>query len=207
MIVILAAAIEGGGGAADDDISVLVCPATDEHPRSSEASVVALKDGRLLLAYSEFIGTGADDSPAQIMARTSADGGRTWGQAWVLQPNTGKQNVMSVSLLRLKSGRLMLGYLVKNSSSDLRVEVRLSSDEGKSWSEPVVLVKSQEDGWPGQISYPYAFERRPGEIWVGFRFSGPGPVCLRFNEDDLLTSRAHHPEGKRSVRASSGRLF
>jgi len=76
------------------------------------------------------------------------------------------------------------------------VVAAFSSDEGKSWSEPVVLVKSKEDGWPGQISYPYAFERRPGEIWVGFRFSGPGPVCLRFNEDDLLTSRPHHPEGK-----------
>jgi sialidase-1 len=137
MIVMLATAIEGGVGAADDDISVLVCPATNEHPRSSEASVVALKDGRLLLAYSEFIGAGADDSPAQIMAKTSADGGRTWSEAWVLQPNAGKQNVMSASLLRLKSGRLMLGYLVKNSSSDLRVEIRLSGDEGETWGQPV----------------------------------------------------------------------
>jgi len=144
-MAIAMAVVEGGGATPDNDISVLVCPATDEHPRCSEASVVALRDGRLLLAYSEFIGAGADDSPAQIMAKTSADGGRTWGEACVLQPNTGRQNVMSASLLRLRSGRLMLGYLVKNSSSDLRLEVRLSSDEGKRWSDPVEACR--RDGY------------------------------------------------------------
>ena len=134
-----------GAAANPEDISLLVCPATDEHPRNSEASLVALKNGELLLAYSEFQGGSADNSPAQIMAKTSADGGRTWSEARVLQPNTGKQNVMSPSLLRLQSGRLMFAYLVKNSSSDLRVEVRLSSDEGKTWSEPVPA--NRRDGY------------------------------------------------------------
>ena len=49
-------------------------------------------------------------------------------------PNEGKMNTMSVSLLRLESGRIALFYLRKNSLSDCRLYMRTSSDEAKTWS-------------------------------------------------------------------------
>jgi len=41
---------------------------------------------------------------------------------------------MSVSLLRLQNGEIALFYLLKNSEQDCRPVMRLSRDEGTTWS-------------------------------------------------------------------------
>ena len=115
----------------------IVCPATDEFPRNSEGDIIELKDGSLLLAWSEFYGGHGDGQPAQISAKRSTDGGQTWGEKFILQENVGDCNVMSVSFLRSQSGDILFFYLVKNSWMDLKVMMRRSQDEGKTWSEPV----------------------------------------------------------------------
>ncbi len=43
---------------------------------------------------------------------------------------------MSASLLRLKSGKIGLFFLAKNSSADLHLWVRFSTDEARTWGEP-----------------------------------------------------------------------
>jgi len=54
---------------------LIVCPTSRENPRNSEADVIELRDGRLLLAYSESYGGVIDDhGPARISARISSDG-------------------------------------------------------------------------------------------------------------------------------------
>ena len=58
-----------------------------QHPRYSEGAVAVLDDGRLLYATTEFLGSGSDFAQAQIVGRTSRDGGQTWGAARVLQEN------------------------------------------------------------------------------------------------------------------------
>ncbi len=96
---------------------VLELPAGPGNPRNSEGSFVALKDGRILFAYSRYRGAmdWADHATADIAARTSADGGRTWSQDdRIIVPNEGRLNVMSASLLRLADGRVALFYLRKN---------------------------------------------------------------------------------------------
>jgi hypothetical protein len=50
---------------------------------------------------------------------------------------------MSVSLLRLKSGDIALFYLRKNSLQDCRPVLRLSRDEGKSWSDPIECITDE----------------------------------------------------------------
>ncbi|HET6453534.1 MAG TPA: sialidase family protein [Armatimonadota bacterium] len=114
----------------------LVATSNKEFPRHSEGSIVELKDGRLLLAWTRFYGGSGDAASANIAAMTSKDGGRTWSKPYVIQENTGKQNVMSVSLLRLKSGKIGMYYLEKNADDDLRVYQRYSSDEAKTWTAP-----------------------------------------------------------------------
>ena len=117
--------------------------------RNSEGDLIRLKDGRILFSYTRFTsGTGQDHDAADIVARESADGGRTWSsEDRVLVRNEGGLNVMESSFLRMKDGSLGLFYLRKNSNEDCRPVLRRSSDEGQTWSEPVVCVPDAQVGY------------------------------------------------------------
>ena len=150
------------------------------NPRNSEGDFIELKDGRILYVYTHFSSGGNDDSIAHLAGRYSSDGGRTWTKDDVLiLANEGQQNVMSVSLERLPSGRIALFYLRKNSLEDCRPLVRYSSDEGKTWSEPTLCI--EEVGYyvlnndravqlkNGRIVLPVCLHNRPGQNpdWKG----------------------------------------
>ena len=114
---------------------------TSDYPRNSEGAFVTLKDGTILFAYSQFYGGSGDHSQARIAAITSKDNGMTWlDDPITIVENIGGFNVMSVSFLRLKSGKIALFYLIKNNLHDLKPVVQLSADEGASWTEPVVII-------------------------------------------------------------------
>lgn len=132
--------VPGWGSEKDDTIETIIAPATAESPRNSEGDIIVLEDGSLLAAWSEFYGGSRDDSAARISAKRSVDGGRTWGERFTLRENTGAENVMSASFLRLDSGELLLFYLEKHSREDLDVLVVRSGDDGKTWSEPVLVT-------------------------------------------------------------------
>jgi sialidase-1 len=126
---------------AEADLSRDVYPATAANPRYSEGSVAVLRDSSLLYATTEFVGGRADHATAHIIGRTSTDRGASWSEPRVLQENTGRQNVMSVTLRRLVPGSydgpLGMFYLVKNSASDLQVWLRTSDDEARTFGEPI----------------------------------------------------------------------
>ena len=126
-----------------DDIAHDVYPAGKENPRMSEGSIVALRDGSLLFAVTQFMGGGSDFSQARIVARRSSDGGRTWKAQRVLQENVGRRNVMSATLRRLgdhADAPLALFYLVKNGYDDLDAYLRVSRDDGQTFSDPVLIT-------------------------------------------------------------------
>ena len=130
-----------------DDISIDVFKATKSNPRYSEGSILELADGSLLYAVTEFIGSGSDFAKARIIAKHSRNGGRSWGKTRVLQKNVGGKNVMSVTLRRLtashaKNSPIGMFYLVKNSYSDLRVYLRISTDEAKSFGKPIRVTST-----------------------------------------------------------------
>lgn len=125
----------------DEDISVDVYPTTGKVQRSGEGSICVLDDGSLLYATTEFFAT-EDAADAHIIARRSADGGKTWGEPRELQKNTGKLNVMSATLRRLPKWNeakppLGMFYLEKNAPDDLKVLLRVSQDECRSFGEPI----------------------------------------------------------------------
>jgi sialidase-1 len=129
----LAASPPAGGVVLDIDPS-------PENQRNSEGAFVTLADGRILFCYTQFYGGTGDHHPARIVGIESSDRGRTWSPPRVVIDNEGEANVMSVSLLRLASGKLAMFYLRKNSWLDCRPWMRTSADEGRTWSDPVLMV-------------------------------------------------------------------
>src|SRR5687768_7866802 len=118
----------------------------ENNPRNSEGDFIELKDGRILFVYSHyFAGRGGDHDPAYLAGRYSSDGGKTWTPDDVkIVDREGTMNVMSVSLLRLKTGEIALFYLRKNSETDCIPMVRFSYDEAKTWSEPRECITDKE---------------------------------------------------------------
>jgi sialidase-1 len=128
---------------ANEIITNDVYPATAEHPRFSEGSIITLNDGSILYATTQFIGSGSDFAKARVVARSSSDGGRSWGEQRVLQENIGGLNVMSVSFKRLQiedHSAIAMFYLIKNSFNDLKVYLRISTDEAKTFGDQILVT-------------------------------------------------------------------
>lgn len=113
------------------------------NPRNSEGAFLDMHDGRVMFAYSRFIGDSAhDDAKACIAVRYSDDAGESWtGDTIIAQPEDHDAlNIMSVSLLRMNNGDIGLFYLLRYGWHDMRLHLRRSSDEGGTWSNPVCCV-------------------------------------------------------------------
>lgn len=121
---------------------VLTLPPGEDNPRNSEGDFVTLKDGRIMFVYSRYTGTSSSDhAPAYLAARYSNDNGKTWtSDDKIILSNEGGMNVMSVSLLRLQNDNIALFYLRKNSIEDCIPMMRISKDEGNTWSEPITCI-------------------------------------------------------------------
>ena len=122
--------------------SKVVLEATRQKPRRQEASAVQLRNGDLLLLWSEFDGR-SDNARATIEAMVSSDRGETWGAQWTAIHNTAGLNVMSPAVRRLADGALGMVYSHREATSDAsRLFVR-SDDEGRTWSPPVRLPQEE----------------------------------------------------------------
>jgi len=120
----------------------------DEDNLRNETAILHLGGGKWLAAarYSALYGYAADDD------------GRTWRP---LGPITGKGQHPG-HLLRLKDGRVLLSYGDRTGTVH-GVEVRTTSDEGRTWSEPVRLVD-----WWGDGGYPSSVQLPDGQILTAY---------------------------------------
>ena len=133
-----------GGSQIDPIHRNVLLPPGPENPRNSEGDFIELKDGRVMFVYTHFTGGTSDHATAHLAARFSTDGGMTWtGDDLTVVPNEGDFNVMSVSLLRLPNDDIGLFYMLKNSLEDCRPVMRVSSDEARTWSDPVEIITDQ----------------------------------------------------------------
>ncbi len=166
------------------------------HDGAFEPTLAELSDGRLLM----LIRTSLD----QFWQAISEDGGRYWR---IIQPSGIDASNSPGYLLRLSSGRLVLvwnrlhpeGREWQKSNLPQHTEfpsswhreelsIAFSEDDGRTWTKPIVFAKQRG----GQLSYPYLFERRPGELWViaGFAFQKfweePLPLRLKIDEEAFV---------------------
>lgn len=120
--------------------NLLLAP-TAANPRNSEGDFIALKDGRILFVYTHFTTGSSDYAEAHLASRVSSDGGATWSsEDQVVVAHEGGHNVMSVSLLRLQDGSIALLYLRKVDFDNCLPQLRISTDEGETWSEPTACI-------------------------------------------------------------------
>jgi len=175
---------------------VLTLPPSKDNPRNSEGDFVTLKNGHILFVYTHFTGGGGDHSPAHLASRESNDGGRTWTtKDKIVVPNEGTMNVMSVSLLRLQNGAIALLYLRKNSMDDCRPVLRLTTDEAKTWSEPIECIHDPVGYYV--VNNDRLVQLKSGRLLIpaarhalkGQRFSGHGVALCWLSDDNGKTWR------------------
>ena len=138
---------EPAGAAGGRNRVVLEIPPGPGNARNSEGSFLTLKDGRILFIYSRFVGeSNRDEGKAVLAARTSADEGENWSNDTIIATPGEAQamNVMSVSLMRMQNGDVGLFYMLRSTWHDLRMLLRRSHDEGRTWSDPVQCMAASE---------------------------------------------------------------
>lgn len=126
----------------------IVCPLWETGPgnlRNSEGAVIELLDGRLFLAYTHFYAGAGDFDAGDIRGKISEDGGETWSDPFMVQPNTARYNTGRLSLLRLpavtavddRPGVLALIYVDLNDFYHQQMFLKTSLDDGETWSEGI----------------------------------------------------------------------
>ncbi len=162
-----------------------------DHDGAMEPTLAELSNGRVLM----LLRTSLD----RFWEAYSDDHGRYWRE---IRPSQIDAASAPGYMLRLASGRLALvwnrlyaegkqtaprnggkGTTTSETPGSWHREelsLALSSDDGKTWTKPVVIARVPGGG----LSYPYLLERRPGELWLITRFDVK--VCLRLNEADFV---------------------
>ena len=126
---------------------VLMLPRTKNNMRNGEGTFLRLKDGRILYAYTKYYGEGYDDHhQAYIAACYSSDEGETWSEPEVFYEKAeDEQNIMSANLMRMQNGDIGFFYCQKkiiDGNLLCRPIFRRSSDEGKTFSEPIFIIET-----------------------------------------------------------------
>lgn len=185
---------------------ITIANASDEHPRHSEASVIELKDGKLMIAWMEYlesdIGSG-DNAPNRISVMISDDEGLTWGEHRVIiETKEGSVNSYSPNFIRLTEEEIILiyfNYLVLEAGKPpaTRAFLKRTCDEGKTFTESEVIWDSMPINFAssvvkkllnGRVIIPVA--KQTGNIWsstdhfdVGCAFSDDEGKTWEFSDN------------------------
>ncbi|MBP1996301.1 exo-alpha-sialidase [Paenibacillus eucommiae] len=102
-------------------------------------AIIELKNNELLLTYDE-ISDVFDDASGHVVGKISKDGGRTWGDRFIIQENIAQGNVTNQGIVRLKSGALALFFAWLDDFEHISLHMIRSFDEGRTWSAPLNMT-------------------------------------------------------------------
>lgn len=186
----------------DKDGRIVATYAPDEtYKRHSEGGFARLKDGRIMLAFSRFIGGGHDDSPSDIVAVYSSDEGNTWSAPSDLIKASmyGVPNIMSVSLLRMANGDLGVLYIVKQETFYNRIMLSRSKDDGASFYMHTECSQLDRKGYyvlnndrverlaSGRLILPLTYHRGGYSTNDKVYWDGRSFGCFLYSDDDGFT--------------------
>ncbi len=121
-------------------------------------STVQLSDGEFLTTIRR-----REETHRWIDAYKSDDAGKSWTLLDPPVKDLGEGN--PPSLIKLKDGRLCLTYGVR--AEPYRIEAKISTDQGKTWSQEIVL---RNDGGGRDIGYVRSVQRPDGKIVTLYYF-------------------------------------
>lgn len=163
--------------------------------RNSEGAFIKLKNGDLMFAYTHYRGEGDEDhSTADLYAMLSKDEGENFATPFLLLSceDVIADNIMSVSLMRMKNGDLGIFYLQKHNEMQSCIPyLAISSDEGKTWYAHIRCIN--EDGYyvlnndrvirlrSGRLLMPVAKHEYKDDTFL------PGIVLMYASDDDGRT--------------------
>ena len=127
-----------------DDLKIqTIFKATDQFPRNSGGDIVKLRDGRWLLAFSQWLGGTSDADASRVVGVVSSDMGRTWGSPFVIAAPNGPCKVIRMpSFLRLRGDTLALLVRMHENQTHKWASMLTCVDESKveqgpsAWSVP-----------------------------------------------------------------------
>jgi hypothetical protein len=108
------------------------------------------------------IRTRTADGLGKITAYISEDNGKTWEKLKDPVADTGRGD-SPPALVKLHDGRLALGYIYRSVHGS-RVNVRFSADNGRSWSDEIMLRGG--DGADRDTGYPEMIQRQDGKLMM-----------------------------------------
>jgi hypothetical protein len=101
-----------------------------------------------------------------IEAYITDDGGKHWRWLNKPAPSTGGSSGNPPSMIKLQDGRLAITYGYRSDPYGIRA--RLSSDEGQTWGEEVIL---RDDGGCWDLGYPRTVQRPDGKLVTVYYFN------------------------------------
>ncbi|HZL89221.1 MAG TPA: sialidase family protein [Pirellulaceae bacterium] len=122
----------------------------DSHTEYHELHAVETEDGRIVC----HVRNHNKANSGETLQCESSDGGKTWSK-----PKSIGVWGLPAHLLRLKDNRLLMTY--GHRRAPLGNQARISSDHGRTWSEPIVL---SGDGITGDLGYPSTVELDGGTL-------------------------------------------
>lgn len=120
-----------------------VAPATDAITRKSEASMVSLRDGSVLLAYAAHAGRSDNDRAPLVALKLDSQGRPVTEERVVVPPPPDGFNAMSPALQRLPDGRIGMLFSYRQSQKIASRRFTTSTDEGQTWSPHVIVAEGQ----------------------------------------------------------------
>ena len=184
---------------------VLFLEAKGNIPRNGEGSFIRLNDGRIMFGYTEFSGNDwEDDATANIAVIYSSDEGETWTKSEILFRKPEEAwNIMSFSFLRMGNGDVGAFYIIKNNDRTDKIVLTRSSDEGKTWSEPINCLDCLEEADYYVINNDRIVRLTNGRILFAVakhtvlntehNFT-PGVICFFYSDDDGYTWQKNETE-------------
>jgi Neuraminidase (sialidase) len=123
--------------------SHVIVPHSKEAARNGEASLIELRDGSLLLMYGAHQKSG-DWDRGEIRQMRSHDGGKTWSSPETVFSDA-KRSLFQISFARLANGDLGLTHTSLANGRDAFKVFRRSTDEGKTWSDPLKISDASHE--------------------------------------------------------------